>query len=318
MEFKDYYKILGVERNASAEEIKKAFRKLAIKYHPDKNPGDKTAEEKFKEINEANEVLSDPAKRKKYDELGSNWKNYQQDGNKAEDFDWSRWRTQNQGSRQGFGTHGGHEEMFTEGGEFSDFFESIFGGSGFGQRSTGRRAAKGEDYRTETTISLEEAYSGTSRRIELNDETLDIKFKPGVKDKQVLRLKGKGGQGYNGGPRGDIYITVEIPEHPHYKRKENDLYCNAPVDLYTAILGGKQIIRTLKGNIRITISPGTDNSQTMRLKGMGMPIFGKAGEFGDLYVQVRIALPKNLSEEELELYRELAAINAKKKETKTS
>jgi curved DNA-binding protein len=315
VEFKDYYKILGVERNASADEIKKAFRKLAIKYHPDKNPGDKTAEEKFKEINEANEVLSDPEKRKKYDELGSNWKNYQQGGNKAEDFDWSRWRTQNQGSRQGFGTHGGHEDMFNEGGEFSDFFESIFGRSGFSQRSAGGRAAKGEDYRTETTISLEEAYSGTSRRIELNDETLDIKFKPGIQDKQVLRLKGKGGQGYNGGPRGDIYITVGIPGHPHYKRKDNDLYCNISVELYTAILGGKQLIRTLKGNIRITIAPETENGQTLRLKGLGMPVFGKTNEYGDLYAKVKILLPKNLSIEETELFKKLSEIHKKKQDS---
>ena len=308
-DFKDYYKILGVEKTSSTDEIKKAYRKLAVKYHPDKNPGDKAAEEKFKEINEANEVLSDPEKRKKYDELSSNFNNYRQGGSRAEDFDWSRWGN---AKGSGFASHTGGEEMFGNGGDFSDFFESIFGGSGgFQTRTKGPR--KGSDYNTETDISLEEAYHGTSRRIELNDETLDIKFKPGVADGQVLRLKGKGGMGTNGGPRGDIYITVHIAEHPHYKRKGNDLYCNAPVDLYTAILGGKQIVRTLQGNIRVDISKETDNGKKFRMKGMGMPVFGKTGEYGDLYATVKIVLPKNLSSEEIELFKKLAAINSKKK-----
>jgi curved DNA-binding protein len=312
MDFKDYYKILGVEKTATTEEIKKVYRKLAIKYHPDKNPGNKAAEEKFKEINEANEVLSDPEKRKKYDELSTNWNSYQQKGagRKAEDFDWSRWSNQQGG--QGFGTHRG-EDIFGGEGDFSSFFESIFGGSG--PQSRGRGPRKGSDYNTETDISLEEAYTGTSRRIELNDEVLDIKFKPGVKDGQVLRLRGKGGAGTNGGTRGDIYITVHIPEHPHYKRKENDLYCNAPVELYTAVLGGSQIIRTLKGNMRINIPKETENGKKLRLKGLGMPVFGKTGEYGDLYATIKIILPKNLSEEEIELFKKLEALKKKSIET---
>lgn len=310
MDFKDYYKILGVERSASADEIKKAFRKLAVKYHPDKNPGNKAAEEKFKEINEANEVLSDAGKRKKYDELSTNWNSYQQRGGQGQgnDFDWNRWRS----SQAGDGFEGG-EEMFG-GGNFSDFFESIFGGGGFqsGSRGGSRSPRKGGDYKTETDITLEEAYHGTTRRIAVNNETLEMKFKPGVKDEQVLRLRGKGGAGANGGPRGDIYITIHIAEHPHYKRKGDDLYCDAPVDIYTAILGGKQIVRTLKGNMRIDIPKETENGKVLRLKGLGMPVFGKTNEYGDLYATIKVMTPKNLTAEELELYRKLADIHKKK------
>lgn len=307
MDFKDYYKILGVERGASAEDIKKAYRKLAIKYHPDKNPGNKEAEEKFKEINEANEVLSDSEKRKKYDQLGSNWKNYQQGGGRAEDFDWSKWSTR--GNSHGFETYT-NEEAFG-GSSFSDFFESIFGGSA-GFQSRPARAQKGADYKAETDISLEEAYHGTNRRMDVNGTLLQINIKPGVKEGQTLRMKEKGGPGANGGPRGDIYITLHIPAHPHYKRKGDDLYCNAPIELYTAMLGGKQIIRTLKGNIRIDIPKETENGKVFRLKGMGMPIFGKTGEFGDLYAKVRVLLPKNLTAEEIELLKELESIHKKK------
>ncbi|MDF2436079.1 MAG: DnaJ-class molecular chaperone with C-terminal Zn finger domain [Bacteroidota bacterium] len=287
MSYKDYYKILGLEKTASADAIKKAFRKLAVKYHPDKNPGNKAAEEKFKEINEANEVLGDPEKRKKYDEFGENWQQTQQ----------ANYQNPHQ--------HGGNTRYYSEqdfgGGDFSDFFESMFGGK-FGGGSRG--AQKGGDYSAEVEISLEEAYHGTSRLLEVTGEKLQMRFKPGVKEGQTLRIKGKGAAGNNNGARGDIYVTVHVASHPHFERKENDLYCEAPVDLYTLILGGKATIRTLKGNIKIDIPKSTDNGKTFRLKGMGMPVFGKETS-GDLYAKVKVMLPKNLSNEELELFRKL-------------
>jgi curved DNA-binding protein len=306
MDFKDYYKILGVAKNASADEIKKAYRKLALKYHPDKNPNNKTAEDKFKEINEANEVLGDPEKKKKYDELGDNFNQYRQQGRPEDSFDWSKWSSANQGN---YGSFSG-EEAFA-GGEFSSFFESVFGGGGFNSSRRSSPKMKGQDYRAEIEISLEDAYHGASSRIEVNGKTLEMKIKPGVKNGQVLRIKEKGGPGRNGGLKGDIYLTLIIPTHPHFERRDDDLYCNIPVELYTAILGGKQLVITLKGNIRIDIAPGTENGKVLRLKGLGMPRFGKTNEFGDLYAKVSILLPKNLTEKEINLFKELQQLRNK-------
>jgi curved DNA-binding protein len=298
MDYKDYYKILGVPKSATTEEIKKAFRKLAVKYHPDKNAGNKESEEKFKEISEANEVLSDPEKRKKYDTLGENWKQYQQQGSQQQEgFDWARY--QNTGGQQR--SYSYSSEDFGQGENFSDFFESIFGGRYGGSQSS----QKGNDYRAEAEISLEEAYTGTFRVMEVNGEKLQMKFKPGINDGQELRIKGKGAPGINKGARGDIYITIHIPPHPHFERKGNDLYCETPVDLYTLMLGGKATIRTLKGTIKIDIPKETDNGKTLRLKGMGMPIFGKEDVFGDLYAKTKVVLPKNLTKEEINLFEQL-------------
>ena len=290
MDYKDYYKILGVSKTASADEIKKAYRKLAIKYHPDKNQNNKSAEEKFKEINEANEVLGDVEKRKKYDELGENWKYYQQSG-------------QAQGNTHQYTS----SEQFNEG-NFYDFFENIFGGGYTESRKGQQRKYKGEDYNAEMHISLEEAYLGTARQLELENKKLQLKTKPGIKDAQVLRLKGKGAKGINGGQDGDLYITVHVEEHPHYKRKGDDLYCDVTVDLYAAILGGQVLVRTLRNPIKMTIGKETDNGKVLRLKGMGMPKYDKENEFGDLYAKVNIKLPKNLSEKEIELVKELSNI----------
>ncbi len=301
MNFKDYYKILGVERNASADDIKKAYRKLAIKYHPDKNPNNKASEEKFKEINEANEVLGDVEKRKKYDQLGESWNTHQQQGNPNDNFDWSRW-SGNQGNR-GYGNQG---SGFGAEGDFSDFFESIFG-QHFGGGG-GNVQMKGQDYQTEIEVSLEEVYHGSTRRIKVNGQTLQIKIKPGVKNGQVLRLKGKGAKGRKGGPEGDLYLTVKIAHHTDYEVKEHDLYSTVPVNLYTAILGGKQVIKTLKGNMRIDIPKETENGQVLRLKGLGMPIFEKTDQHGDLYAKINIIMPKNLSAKELVLFKELAEL----------
>jgi curved DNA-binding protein len=291
MDFKDYYKILGVSKTATADEIKKAYRKLAIKYHPDKNPDDKSAEEKFKEINEANEVLTDPEKRKKYDELGENWKNYQHTNQYR--------NTENSSNNK--------RSQFSAG-EFSDFFENIFGQSFAGSERNNSRAFKGQDFTAEMEISLEESYQGSERRLELSDQTLQLRTKPGIKDKQVFRLKGKGGKGINGGPDGDLYITVHVSEHSHYKRKEDDLYCDIPVDLYASLLGGEVLIKTLKGPIKITIQKETQNGKVLRLKGMGMPKYGKVNEFGDLYAKVNVQLPKHLSDKEIDLFKQLSTI----------
>jgi curved DNA-binding protein len=312
MDFKDYYKILGVDRKASADEIKKAYRKLAVKYHPDKNPNNKQAEEKFKEMNEANEVLGNEEKRKKYDELGENWNQYQKQGGKEGNFDWSKW--QNAGGGGQYQTYSSGEDMFGNEGEFSDFFSNIFGGTQ-GRRT--KQPRKGSDYESELSISLEEAYTGTTRQLETDGEKLQIKIKPGVKEGQTLRLKGKGGHGMNNGPRGDVFIRVHVEEHPHFERKNDDLYCDMPVELYTAVLGGKALIRTLKGNIRMDIVKGTDSGKVLRLKGMGMPKFGKENEFGDLYAKVEIIIPKNLTKEETELFEKLFEIKTQR-QTQTS
>jgi len=299
MDFKDYYTVLGVSKTASQAEIKKAFRKLAVKYHPDKNPNNKTAETKFKEANEANEVLSDPEKRKKYDALGENWKNYgQQTGGQDQGFDWSKYQDTGGGKRSYSSGDFGAET------NFSDFFESVFGASRSGS-SRSKRPQKGDDYSAEVELSLEEAYSGTSRLLDVGTEKLQMKFKPGVKDGQTLRIKGKGGQGFNKGERGDIYIKIHIPTHPHFERREDDLYCEMPVELYTLILGGKATVRTLKGILKIDIPKGTDNGKVLRLKGMGMPVFGSANSFGDLYAKVKVMIPKDLSEKEIKLFEEL-------------
>jgi len=304
MDFKDYYKILGVDKTATADEIKKAYRKLAVKYHPDKNPNNKSAEEKFKEINEANEVLGNVEKRKKYDELGVNWNSYQQQGSPqgAQDFDWSKWTNQGQSGQRQYS--GG--EQFSEG-DFSDFFSNIFGGKFSGGQGQ-KRTYKGQDYNAESEISLEEAYHGTARQLELDNQKLQLKFKPGIKDGQILRLKGKGGKGMNGGPDGDLYITVHVGEHPHFQRKGDDLYCDISIDLYIALLGGQTLIRTLRNPIKITVTKETENGKVLRLKGMGMPKYDKTNEFGDLYAKVNILLPKNLSEKETELFKELSNI----------
>lgn len=300
MEYKDYYKVLGVDKKASTEEIKKAYRKLAVKYHPDKNPGNKQAEEKFKEINEANTVLTDPEKRRQYDELGENWKYAQPGGN---------------GGFGGHRTGGGQGRTYT-----SEEFEDIFGGGGgsgfsdffetlFGNRGGRSRTAAGTHYRADLEISLQDAYQGAEKIFELEGQKLRIKLKPGITDGQVIKLKGKGGPGANGGPAGDLLITVKVAEDATIRREGDDLHMEAPIDLYTAVLGGKASIRTLKGVIKIDIAKGTDSGKVLRLKGLGMPHYNAPGEFGNLYVKLQITVPKNLSDRETELFKQLAQLN---------
>jgi curved DNA-binding protein len=298
MEYKDYYAILGVNKGATKDEIKKAYRNLAKKYHPDKTKGDKALEEKFKEIAEAYEVLGNDENRKKYDELGANWKNQQQQGGDS-GFDYSRYysNTGGQGSHQ---TFEGDPEMF------SDFFNNIFGG-GFsqGRRQSRSVPRKGQNYMAEMEITLEEAYHGCARIINVNNKKLRIKTKPGTKDKQKIVLKGKGSPGINGGQPGDLYITIHVLPHGTFKRDGNNLHVELIIDLYTVVLGGKIIVPTLNGDVKMNIPKGTQGGQTLRLKSKGMPIYGSSDTFGDLYIKTSIEIPTNLTDKETELFEEL-------------
>lgn len=305
MEYKDYYKVLGVSKNASADEIKKAYRKLAIKFHPDKNPGNKQMEEKFKELNEANEVLSDPEKRKKYDTLGSNWKQYENAGQRPGG------NARTSYSRQSAGHTEENEFEFGSGG-FSDFFEQFFGGS----FNTGQKqSTRGHDLRMDIHITLEEAYAGTSRQFVVENEKLRINLKPGSYNGQQLRINGKGARGSGSSVRGDIIGYVQVLPHPVFRREGDNLFCTAPVDLYTAILGGQATIDTLKGKIKITIPAETENGNVLRLKKMGMPVYNSPGQFGDLYATIQIVMPKKLSEKEIALFNELIVLRRKKTES---
>ena len=306
MRYRDYYKDLGIGKKATPAEIKKAYRALANRYHPDKTNGDKSAEEQFKVISEANEVLSDPAKRKKYDQFGADWKHYEEAGAQPGGFDWSKYAGSQGGqarqmSREDFDTTFADEGV-------GDLFELLFGQHG-GQKS-GRRstAVKGEDLDAETTVSLEEAYHGTTRLIQLHSQTIKVTINQGVTDQQVLRIAGKGGSGLSGGPNGDLYLTVKIAQHPEFHRLGNDLHCDLPVELYTAVLGGTTQINTLKGKVTVNIPKGTPNGKELRLRGLGMPVYAKKNEFGNLLVKVDIVMPTYLSEEEIDLFRTLAAL----------
>ncbi len=306
--YKDYYNILGVAKTASTDEIKKAFRKLAVKYHPDKTKGDKAANEKFKELNEANQVLSDPDKRKKYDQFGADWKNYEQAGAQPGGFDWSKYAGAGGTQKQRMNADE-FESMFSSGDDI-DLFELLFGERGGRRqgRTRSRRVYRGDDLNAETTLSLEEAYHGSTRLIGLDGQTIRVTIPPGIVDEQVLRIAGKGMPGVNGGPSGDLYLTVKIAPHPEFHRKGNDLHCDFPVELYTAILGGKALVKTLKGAVKVDIPKETPNHKELRLRGLGMPVFGRKNTFGDLFVTIDIHLPDHLTPQETELFAKLAAL----------
>jgi curved DNA-binding protein len=301
MDFVDYYKTLGVSKSASAEDIKKAYRKLARKLHPDINPNDKEAHKKFQQINEANEVLSDPEKRKKYDQYGQDWKH-------ADQFE----KAKQQQGRQGFGGGnfgGGDFGSYTYSGgddsEFSDFFESLFGGS-----KTRRSQAKyrGQDYSAELHLSLTDAYKTHKQTLTINGKNVRITIPAGVENGQVIRLKGYGSEGANGGPNGDLLITFVMNNNTSFRRDGNDLNKTEDIDLYTALLGGEKTIDTLDGKIKLKVSSGTQNGTKIRLKGKGFPVYKKEGEFGDLYITWNVKLPTHLTEKQKELFTELSKL----------
>jgi len=290
MEFIDYYKILGIEKNASEEEIKKAYRKLARKFHPDLNPNDKDAHKKFQQINEANEVLSDPEKRKKYDQYGKDWQH-------AEHFEQQR---QAHRASQGF-----EEHFYTDPDtDFSSFFETLFG---HGKRSS-QTKFRGQDYNAEMQLTLNDVMHTHQQTFTVNGKNIRITVPAGVENGQVIRLKGHGAPGINNGPAGDLYITFNIAPHSVFKRLGNDLYASATIDLYTALLGGEIIFETLTGKVKLKVNPETQNGTKIKLKGKGVPVYKKEGESGDLYITYEVKLPTNLTEKQKELFTELSKL----------
>jgi curved DNA-binding protein len=308
MEYKDYYKILGVDRNADEKEIKKAYRRLARQYHPDVNPGDKAAEARFKEINEAYEVLSDPEKRRKYDDLAYSYQRWQQAGGQPGGFDWSQWiRTGPAGGvRVEYADLGDLGDLFGGSG-FSDFFEALFGGMGVGTRARGQ-PVRGRDLEQEVEITLEEAFRGTQRLMQVDGRRLEVKIPPGVKTGSRVRMAGEGLPAGPGGVRGDIYLRIKVLPHPTFERQGDDLHCEVQVDLFTALLGGEARIPTLSGTVALRIPPGTQSGRIFRLAGQGMPKLHAPGERGDLYAKVRVMLPEKLSEEERRLVQKWAQL----------
>ena len=314
MAFIDYYKVLGVYKNETQDDIKTAFRKLARKYHPDLNPNDPTAKEKFQAVNEANEVLSDPEKRKKYDEYGEQWKH-------ADEFEAQRRAYEAQGGGPGDGhseywysTDGQHftsgfgDGMHGFGGNasgFSDFFEELFGHKGATGNGRRRGGFRGQDIQGELPLTLREAATTHKQTFTINGETLRITVPAGVANGQVIKLKGHGGKGMNGGPDGDLYITFTVADDPDFKRKDNDLYTDVNIDLYTAVLGGEVTIRTLDGQVKLKVRPGTQNDAKVRLKGKGFPVYKQEGTFGDLIVTYHVSIPTNLTEKQKDLFRQL-------------
>jgi len=291
MAFIDYYNILGVDKRATDKEIKIAYRKLARKYHPDLNPHDKEAEKKFKEINEANEVLSSPENRKKYDEYGKDWKH-------ADEFEKAKqqhhYRRDTQAEAPG---------DFSDSG-YSDFFESMFGGRTGGRG--GNLKFRGQDYDAELHLDLKDVYTTHKRTVIVNGKNIRFTIPAGVKNGQVIKIKGHGGEGLNGGPNGDLHITFTVENHSKFRLDKDDLYTTVDLDLYKAMLGGDITIDTFDGKVRLNVKPETQNGTKVKLKGKGFPVYKKEGVFGDLYITYRIIIPTNLTEKEKELFTQLA------------
>ena len=292
MEFIDYYKILGVDKNASQEDIKSAYRKLARKHHPDLNPNDKEAHKRFQQINEANEVLSDAEKRKKYDKYGKDWQH-------SEQFEKARQQ------QRPFGGHGEYSYSGEDGGhDFSDFFSSLFGGG-----SSRQTKFRGQDYNAELHLNLHDAYKTHKQTITVNGKNIRITIPAGIENGQVIKLKGYGAQGVNGGPNGDLYITFVISNNTMFKRNGNDLYTNVKIDLYTAILGGEVTLDTVGGKIKLKVAPETQNGSKIRIKGKGFPVYKNEDKFGDLYVTYEVVLPTKLTEKQKELFTQLSKMS---------
>ncbi|MBI3942374.1 MAG: DnaJ domain-containing protein [Chloroflexi bacterium] len=308
MEYKDYYKILGVKRDATEKEIKSAFRKLARKYHPDVNKGDKAMADKFKEINEANEVLGDPEKRKKYDQFGANWEAFSRSGQRPEDFNWNAWGSPS-GTTYTYTTTGDMGDAFG-GGDFSDFFNILFGGMGQANPRTrgfaGRQPRiQPQDVEAPVEITLEEAANGTKRLVDLGERRIEVSIPAGVRQGSRVRIGGEGQQGPDG-TRSDLFLVVQLRPHPNFRVEGSDLYTIQDVDLYTAVLGGEIRVPTLKGSVMLKIPAETQNGKSFRLRGLGLPALRSGENPGDLYVQVQIHLPENLTPEEKELFKKLA------------
>lgn len=305
MEFIDYYKVLGIDKSATPQQIKAAYRKQARKLHPDLNPNDKDAKVKFQRVNEANEVLSDPEKRKKYDKYGKDWQH-------GEEFEKARQYQQSTGGgrRQSYssGGFGGSSGM---GSDFSDFFESMFGGAAGGGRGS-RVKFRGEDFNAEVKLQLMDAFTTHKRTFTVNGKKIRVTIPAGIENGQTIKIPGHGGPGTNGGPKGDLFITFSIATHPGFKRLGNDLYTTANIDLYTAVLGGEITIDTLTGKVKLTVKPGVQNGSRVKLKGKGFPIYKREDNFGDLYVTWEVKIPDRLSEKEKMLFTQLKEMHDEK------
>jgi curved DNA-binding protein len=294
MAFMDYYKILGIEKKSTESDIKKAYRKLARKYHPDLNPNDTEAEKKFKEINEANEVLSNPENRKKYDNYGKDWKH-------AEEFEKEK---QQQQSQRGYQQQASGNISDSD---YSDFFETLFGG---GVRRTSNVRYRGQDYNAELHLDLNDVYSTHKRTLTVNGKNIRLTIPAGVKNGQVIKIKGQGGEGLNNGPKGDLFIRFSIENHSSFKLYDNNLHTSVNIDLYLAMLGGNIIVDTFDGKVKLKVKPETQNGTKLKLKGKGFPIYKKEGEFGDLYITYNVVLPTKLTGKERELFNELANLRS--------
>jgi curved DNA-binding protein len=287
MEYKDYYKILGVSRNASADEIKGAYRKLAMQYHPDRNPGDKQAEERFKEMNEAYQVLSDPQKRARYDQLGESYSQWQQQGTPG-NFNWGQWTTNQTGAQEV-----NFDDLFGDS-TFSDFFRSIFGGMGAGQSMRGRGGRAVQTVQQPVSISLKEAYSGTTRTLQTGNRRVEVKLPAGARTGTRIRVPGSGPAGADGNAT-DLYLVLDVADDPAFERDGNDLHTLVTIDVFKALLGGEVEVRTLAGKVLLTIPAGTQPDQVFRVAGRGMPLLKDPANKGDLYVLVKVQIPKGLN-----------------------
>jgi len=302
MDYIDYYKVLGINKNATADEIKKAYRKLARQHHPDLNPNNAETEKLFQQINEANEVLSDPEKRKKYDQYGNDWKH-------ADQFEEARQQQQASGRSGGGNPFGAGGNPFGGGsftgdeGDFSDFFSSMFGNRGGG----GRQAKfRGQDFRASVQLNLSEVYETHKKTFTINGKNIRITVPAGIENGQEIKIAGYGAPGSNGGPNGDLYLSFEIKNDTSFSRKGNDLYKDVPINLYKAVLGGEEMIDTLSGKVKMKIAPETQNGTKVRLKGKGFPVYKKEGSFGDLYLTYHVDIPTQLTPKEKELFEQLA------------